>query len=130
MDIREGMQDKLSYQLKMRHELYKAWQAGKPWPELHYAVADGGHVKTYHFRVVGEEQVETPAGTFTAVKATRVRDDDDRVTWFWMLPEYEFLLVRFEQQEKDGGGFKLMLKEARFGDQPVRPGGEQVAAVR
>lgn len=119
MDIPEGTQDKLSYQLKMRHDLYRAWQRGEAWPELHYQIADGGHLKEYTFRVIGQERVETPAGTFNAVKATRVRDDDERVTHFWMVPEYEFMLVRFEQQEKDGDGFKLMLKEASFGGEAV-----------
>jgi hypothetical protein len=39
--------------------------------------------------------------------------DSDRTTIFWLAPAYEFLLVRFLQEEQSGG-FELLLKEAKF----------------
>lgn len=119
MAITDGTQDKLSYQQRMRAELASAWQTESPWPELHYQVADGGHLKEYSFQILGEEMIETPIGRVRTIKASRVRNDDDRSTIFWLAPEYDFLLVRFEQTEKDGDGFKLMLKEAEFDGEPV-----------
>jgi hypothetical protein len=114
MDIPADALDKLSYQLQMRHELVAAHKQGLPWPQLTYEVADGGQLKSYSFEILGEETVKTPVGTFNALKITRVRQDSDRTTIFWLAPAYDFLLVRFLQQEEEGGGFELLLEEAQF----------------
>ncbi|MEX1237747.1 MAG: DUF3108 domain-containing protein [Pseudomonadales bacterium] len=119
MKVPTGTQDKLSYQLKMREDLSKARLNGNKWPEMTYQVADDGEMKQYTFRVIGEETIETPAGTFDTIKATRVRDDNQRTTHFWLAPAFDFLLIRFEQNEKDGDGFKLLLKEAIFNGKPL-----------
>ena len=113
MTIPTGTLDKLSYQLQMRYELLTAYQRGQPWPTLAYQVVDGGELKTYRFEVLGEENVDTPIGRFSALKIARVRTDSDRTTIFWLAPAYEFLLVRFLQEEQSGG-FELLLKEAKF----------------
>jgi hypothetical protein len=120
MSVPLGALDKLSYQLQMRHDLAAAHQQDLPWPDLTYQVADGGQLKTYQFSVVGLELVTTPAGKFNALRVTRVRKDSDRVTDFWLAPEYDFMLVRFIQKEEDRGGFELMLKEATFRDEIVK----------
>ena len=113
LSIPMGTLDKLSYQLQMRYELLTAYQLGQPWPALAYQVTDGGELKTYRFEVLGEENVDTPIGRFTALKIARVRTDSDRTTIFWLAPAYDFLLVRFLQEEQKGG-FELILKEAKF----------------
>lgn len=114
-DMPPGVQDKLSYQQVMREDLMAAFEAGNEWPVMTYQVAeDDGRIREYRFRVVGEEQVEVPAGTFNTIKAERVRDHNRRTTYFWLAPDYEFLLIRFEQTEADGDGFKLLLKEAEL----------------
>ena len=113
LSIPMGTLDKLSYQLQMRYELLTAYQRGQPWPPLAYQVADGGELKTYRFEVLGEENVDTPIGHFTALKIARVRTDSDRTTIFWLAPAYDFLLVRFLQEEQKGG-FELILKQANF----------------
>ncbi|MCB1693081.1 MAG: DUF3108 domain-containing protein [Pseudomonadales bacterium] len=116
MEIPPGTQDKLSYQFKMRADLMAAWAAGNHNPTLAYDVADGGSMKHYKFEVTGEETVRTPAGEFRTVKVTRVRKDSDRVTFFWLAPDYDFLMVRFEQHEDDGDSLKLVLKKVSFKD--------------
>jgi len=113
LSIPMGTLDKLSYQLQMRYELLTAYQRGQPWPPLAYQVADGGELKTYRFEVLGEENVDTPIGRFTALKIARIRTDSDRTTIFWLAPAYDFLLVRFLQEEQKGG-FELILKQANF----------------
>ncbi|HJP51930.1 MAG: DUF3108 domain-containing protein [Pseudomonadales bacterium] len=113
MAIPEGTLDKLLYQLKVREDLLAAHQQGLPWPELHYQIADGGKLKHYEFKVIGEEEIETPIGVFSTIKATRIKHRPKRNTTFWLAPEYDFLLVRFQQVEDDRG-FELLLKEAEF----------------
>lgn len=114
MTIPAGTQDKLSYQQKLRDDLAAAYENATEWPELSYSIADGGELKEYSFRVIGEETIATPIGHFETIKATRVHGNRERVSNFWLAPEYGFLLIRFEQTEPDGGGFELMLREAEF----------------
>jgi len=119
MALVQGTLDKLLYQVKLRTDLLTAHQAKQPWPQLTYAVADDGKLKHYEFEVIGEEALKTPLGTINTIKATRIKDKKNRKTTFWLAPEYEFLLVKFRQQEADGDGFELRLQEATFGDQTL-----------
>ncbi len=105
MSIPEATQDKLSYQLQMRLDL----MAGKT--EMTYAVADGGKLKEYRFTVTGEETIETPFGTFNAVRVMRDRGANaERETLIWFAPELDYLIVRLEQTETDGKTYGLLLK--------------------
>lgn len=106
MEVPAGTQDKLSYQLQMRLDLL----AGKT--EMTYAVADGGKLKEYRFKVTGEEEIETPYGRYTAVRVMRDRGEDaDRETLIWFAPELDYLIVRLEQTESDGKTYALLLKK-------------------
>jgi len=116
MALAHGTLDKLLYQLKLRTDLLSAHQAKQPWPVLSYDIADDGKLKHYEFQVIGEEALETPIGTINTIKTTRINDKDDRKTIFWLAPEFEFLLVKFRQQDAEGRGFELRLQEATFGD--------------
>lgn len=114
MDVPVGTLDKLLYQYKLREDLRAAYEAGAPWPELDYVIADGGKLKNYSFQVIGEEEIDTPLGKMKTIKASRVKDSRNRESTFWLAPEYDFLLVRFQQLEADGDGFELLLREAEF----------------
>tara|TARA_R110002072_G_scaffold31735_5_gene97541 strand:+ start:23203 stop:23937 length:735 start_codon:yes stop_codon:yes gene_type:complete len=114
MDVPVGALDKLLYQYKLREDLRAAYETGAPWPDLDYVIADGGKLKNYSFKVIGEEVIDTPLGKMKTVKAARVKDNRDRESTFWLAPEYDFLLVRFQQLEADGDGFELLLREAEF----------------
>jgi hypothetical protein len=119
MALVHGTLDKLLYQLKLRTDLESAHKAEQPWPELSYDIADDGRLKHYEFEVIGEEALETPIGTINTIKTTRVNNKKDRKTIFWLAPEYEFLLVKFRQQDAEGRGFELRLQEATFGGQAL-----------
>ena len=120
LQIPPGALDKLPYQLQMRYELLTAYRQQQPWPHLSYQVADDGQLKTYSFEVLGEENVTTPIGNFTALKISRIRTESARTTTFWLAPAYDFLLIRFLQEETKGGGFELTLKEAYFQGQVIK----------
>jgi len=119
MDLPAEALDKLLYQLQMKRDLADALARGEQNPTFNYQIADGGRIKDYEFAVLGEEVLDTPVGKFNTIKAERVRDHDRRSTIFWLAPEYNFLLVRFQQLEK-GKGFELFLTEAVYDGEPVR----------
>ncbi len=120
MEISSGVLDKLLYQFKMRQDLQTAAKMDQPWPEMVYQIADGGRLKTYIFKVTGEEDIETPVGKIRTVKTIRIRKNGGRTTTFWLAPDYEFMLIRLRQIEKNGKGFELLLKEAEFDGKQVK----------
>lgn len=105
MPIEPGIHDKLSYQLQIPADLKAGLDV------LEYSVADGGKVQTYRFQVTGEDEVETPAGTFRALRVERDRGEgSDRETLIWFAPELDYLVVRLEQIEPNGNRYALLLK--------------------
>ncbi|WP_299201531.1 DUF3108 domain-containing protein [uncultured Amphritea sp.] len=111
MDVTEGTQDNLSYQIQLRLDL----AAGKT--ELSYQVADGGKIKTYPFIIVGTETVTTALGSFEAVKIQRDRGPDSkRETFIWCAPELDFMVVKLQQVEKSGKEYSLLIDKLEFMD--------------
>jgi len=104
MDIPAGTIDKLVSQLGMMLALANGQT------EITFNVADGGKLKDYRFRVIGEETLELPAGTFDTVKITRLRDDNKRETLIWCAPELHYLPVRIWQREKDDSEYQSDLE--------------------
>ncbi len=102
LPIHAGVLDRLVVQLSMMLDL----KAGKR--DMEYTFADGGQLKSYRFRIVGKERIETPKGAFDTVKLERVMDDDKRSTMLWCSPELHYLPVRIDQREKDDN-FSMLL---------------------
>jgi hypothetical protein len=95
MDIPTGTLDKLASQLAMMLAL----RDGKT--DITFKIADDARLKEYRFRVVGQETLELPAGTFDTVKITKLRDNKKRETFIWCAPALDYLPVRIWQREKD-----------------------------
>jgi len=105
MPVPPGTLDKFSVRLAVMMDL----AAGAAAP-LEYPIADGGKLKHWRFAVLGTETVNTPAGTFDAVKLQRLRRrDKERETYLWCAPALDYLLVRMEHVEEDGSRYHLEL---------------------
>lgn len=108
MPIHVGVHDRLSYQYQMAKDL----ALGKT--ELSYQVADGGRLKEYAFRVVGEEMIETEAGQFNSIKIERLHSNPEkRQTAIWIAPELNFAVAQIIQNDK-GNEYWLSLKSINF----------------
>jgi hypothetical protein len=114
--LNRGLLDKSTYQLALQHDV----AAGKK--SMTYQVIDGDEIETYDFRVLGEEQVSTQAGQIDAIKVERVRDptQSSRKTVLWFAKDWDFLLVRLHQVEKDGKEYQIMLKDGTVDGKPVK----------
>ncbi|WJW76060.1 DUF3108 domain-containing protein [Thiohalobacter sp. IOR34] len=111
MDIPPGTLDKLSVQLALMLDLQQERR------ELRYAIADGGRLKTFEFRIIGEESVRLPGGDYPAIKLQRLRKDQDRTTYLWCAPALGYLPVQLEQIEhEDGLVYLSQLTAFRFTD--------------
>ena len=61
------------------------------------------------------------AGLIDAIKVERVRDPTKsaRKTVLWFAKDWDFLLVRLHQVEKDGKEYQIMLKEGEVNGRKV-----------
>ncbi|UVE16619.1 DUF3108 domain-containing protein [Pseudomonas sp. LS44] len=116
MPLNRGIQDRSTYQLALQHDV----AAGKK--SMSYQVIDGDEIETYDFRVLGEEVVETKAGLVDAIKVERVRDPTQsaRKTVLWFAKDWDYLLVRLQQVEKDGKEYQIMLQDGTVDGKPVK----------
>ena len=80
--------DRLSYQLQLAIDL----QSGKQ--EMLYYVADKGRLKQDHFRVTGEEKIDTVFGRIQSITVEKVREKNKkRKTNLWFSKQYPFFLL-------------------------------------
>ncbi len=100
MTIPDDVQDKLIYQLTLMIDLEKARTTSPS-----YQVADGGHLKDYDFKIIGEERIDTPIGRLRTVRLMRL--NDKRKTTIWCARAYHYLPVKIEQQDTDGSHLVL-----------------------
>lgn len=93
LTILPGAQDKLSYQLALQQDLL----AGKN--SFNYQIADGGLLKIYQFKVVGNETITTPLGTFDTIKLIRLPiPGKDNIT-LWLAKKLHYQVIRVSQQK-------------------------------
>ncbi|TQV86800.1 DUF3108 domain-containing protein [Exilibacterium tricleocarpae] len=115
MDLPAEALDKLSYQIQLRRDLLNNKQSGR------YIVADGGKIKHYLFEVVGEEVLQTPVGRLHTIKVKRVREKSNkRITHLWLAKDWNLLVVRISQQEKDGKPYEIILAKAKIDGEAVK----------
>ncbi len=116
LPLNRGLMDKSTYQVALQH----AVAAGEK--SMSYQVVDGDEIETYDFRVLGQEQVSTKAGQVDAIKVERVRDptQSKRQTILWFATDWDYLLVRLHQIEKDGKEYQIMLEDGIVGGKAVK----------
>jgi hypothetical protein len=115
MPLARGMQDKSTYQLLLQEDV----AAGKQ--SMSYQVIDDDEIDVYDFRVLGPERVQTKAGWINAIKVERVREpaQNSRKTLLWFAKDWDYLLVRLHQVEKDGKEYDILLKEGTVNGRTV-----------
>lgn len=98
LNIEEGTVDKLSYQIALVRDL----RQGKK--EFTYRVADRGNLRTIDYKVIGQEEIETPWGEQLTVKVQRITSSEERITILWFAPSLDFMVVKLFQND---GGTKM-----------------------
>jgi hypothetical protein len=113
--IKQGVLDKLAYQLQIR-ELIKQAAAS----EFNFQVLDTDEIKEHHYRIVGEQVLETELGSLNTVRVEKVREDSDsRSTIIWLASDWDYLLVRLEQVNGSGRTVELILQSATVNGEVV-----------
>jgi hypothetical protein len=112
LDATKNFQDNLSYQIQLSQDLI----AGKK--QFEYSVTNGRKIKQYKFEIVGEEILNTPLGDVKTVKVKRTRDKSDLVTYAWFAKDFQYLLVRL-QQEENGSAYTIYISKASINGKAI-----------
>lgn len=96
MQVPDATQDKLSIMLAlMAHLSVSETDASFP-------VADGGKLKTYDYKVIGKQAIDTSLGQINTIKVSRnKRGRKDKQAILWLAPDLNYLLVRMEKSDRD-----------------------------
>lgn len=105
MKIPDGTQDKLSINLALKTRLLQQKS------DASFPVADGGKLKTYDFKIIGRERINTPLGQLQAIKISRnKRGRTDGHSTLWLAPELQYLTIQIEKTDKDGETIRSTLR--------------------
>lgn len=86
-----------------------------------YSFVNGVSIRDYSFREVGEEQLETSAGTFTAVKLVH-GSEDEKHTVIWLAKELGYFPIGFDKARPRDKGVSV---NTRISVLPSKPGSTQ-----
>lgn len=94
--------DRAAVQLIVMHDLAIQKQS------LNYDYVDRKKIRSYNFRRLGTEWLETGLGLLQVIKIESVykskkKDKEPRRTTFWCAKDYAYLPIKIEQQVGDGG---------------------------
>lgn len=100
----EKIQDNLSYNMQASIDL----KQGKT--QFTYPVFDRKKIKDFKFQLVGFESLKTKVGTLRTVKIEQL--EEKTKTFIWFAKDYDYLLVRLKQKQKDGQTYQIDLTGA------------------
>lgn len=112
LDATKHFQDSLSYQIQLSQDLI----AGKK--HFEYFITNGRKIKQYTFEIVGEETLTTPLGDVNTLKVKRTRDNSELVTYAWFAKDFQYLLVRL-QQEENGSAYTIYISKASINGKAI-----------
>ena len=107
LPLREGALDKLSFQAQLRADLIGA---DGDFTEKTYALVDRTKYKIYTVKKLSDVILETPLGTFDAVKLEQRRAGKDRYTLIWTAKDLDHMILRIQRIDGDGDGPEVNLQ--------------------
>jgi hypothetical protein len=114
--------DGASYQFQMTRDIEGGIK------DVSYPIIMDGKNKDYRFRVVAEEQIETPMGALQTIKLERVRSNQKRQTFVWLAKDYGYVVARIWQSK--GGSEQADLQISNFEWLPEQPHPELKEAIK
>lgn len=103
----DSVQDNLSYNIQASIDL----KLGKT--QFTYPVFDRNKIKNFKFQLVGFESLKTKVGVLRTVKVEQIESKKSKKkTYIWFAKDYDYLLVRLKQKQKDGQTYQIDLTYA------------------
>ena len=79
-------------------------------PVAEFDMVDRKNLTHYQFKLVGHESVETPAGTFDALKMERI-DNPNKEGHFWLAAERDYMPVKIETRSGNKPAVTMLLSK-------------------
>lgn len=110
----DSVQDNLSYNIQASIDL----KLGKT--QFTYPVFDRNKIKNFKFQLVGFESLKTKVGVLRTVKVEQIESKKSKKkTYIWFAKDYDYLLVRLKQKQKDGQTYQIDLTYAEINDKTL-----------
>jgi len=102
----DNLQDKLSYHLQNRLDLLN-----QPEKKLftYPVISTSGSIKNYTYQYDGEEELILPYGLVRTIRLKREVSEKKRITYAWLAPELNYLLVKLYQVKAGAEQFEAQL---------------------
>ena len=112
----DQVQDNLSYNLQAGIDL----RNGKT--EFTYPVFDRKKVKDFNFQLASFEALDTQVGTLRTVKVELLEKNkkSKKKTYIWFATDYDYLLIRLKQEQKDGQVYEINLTSAEINGKTLK----------
>jgi hypothetical protein len=105
----DQVQDNLSYNLQASIEL----KQGKT--QFTYPVFDRKKIKEFKFKMIKFEVLHSQVGNIRTIKVEQIESNKNKKkTYIWFAKDYDFLLVRLQQKQKDGQMYQIDLTAANI----------------
>lgn len=113
-DLKYKMLDPLSTQLALQMDV----ASGKK--QMSYRVIEDDEIDTYQFKVVGNEEIDTPVGKLATIKVERVRSSNSkRQSYIWFAKDWNYTVVKLYHLEKNGQEYVISLANGSVGDKEI-----------
>ncbi|TNF36758.1 MAG: DUF3108 domain-containing protein [Gammaproteobacteria bacterium] len=97
LSLQQPAWDRLSVQLALMMDLSRDT---RPRASYSYHVIDNAEMTEYQFQLESEDTIELGQQQYHTLKYKRAHDSGKRLTYFWLVPELDYLPVRIEQHKK------------------------------
>jgi hypothetical protein len=106
-----GTQNNITYQEQMRQDIKAGKQA------FSYPVAYRGKLKTYEFKVVGEETIDSAIGTVDCIKIEQLLNKYNKLTTFiWLSKQHDYILIKINQKRGKKPAQEIQIQSVEFLD--------------
>ena len=94
LPLPNNAQDKITIFFQIRNDL----RANKK--EFNYTVIEADKIKTYHFKITGQESLKTSLGELETLRLEHLSDNQERLTKVWVAKDLDYLMVKLQQFKK------------------------------
>ncbi len=113
----EGNQSSAKLESGTRDMLSFLYQFAYSLPErgdIRVDLTNGRKLDSYRYRIVAEEEVETPLGVLKTVHLTKLHDPGEEGTEIWLGMDYHYVPVKIRHTGKQGDRFEQVIAEIRY----------------
>ncbi|MEE3238359.1 MAG: DUF3108 domain-containing protein [Pseudomonadota bacterium] len=112
-----GVMDELSHQFALRLRI----QRGET-ENLEFELIDEDEIEVVRYRLLGKEILNTTLGRLNSTQFELLQtESSQRTTKIWLADDWQYLLIKIEQEDQSGLHIKLELENATVAGQKVAP---------